>query len=191
MSLCNLGQRYAASGSPLGGEFRVNTVSAGNQYYPGVASDGVGNFVVIWSSADGSDTGVFGKRFASSGVPLGGEFRVNTYTTGIQGRSVLAPSVASDTAGNFVVVWGSDPQDGFFAGVFGQRFDGAGAALGPEFRINSYTTNNQQSPSVGADGAGNFVVVWTSYSQDGSVDGVFGQRFGPILPVELTRFTVE
>jgi hypothetical protein len=191
MSLGIFGQRFAASGSPLGGEFRVISVSAGNLYYPGVASDGVGNFVVIWSSADGSDTGVFGKRFASSGVPLGGEFRVNTYTTGIQGRSVLAPSVASDTAGNFVVVWGSDPQDGFFAGVFGQRFDGAGAALGPEFRINSYTTNNQQSPSVGADGAGNFVVVWTSYSQDGSVDGVFGQRFGPILPVELTRFTVE
>ena len=35
------------------------------------------------------------------------------------------------------------------------------------------------------------LVVWTSYAQDGSVDGVFGQRFGPMLPVELTRFTVE
>ena len=191
MSLGIFAQRFAASGSPLGGEFRVNTVSAGNQYYPDVASDGVGNFVVIWASADGSDTGVFAKRFASSGVPLGGEFRANTYTTGIQGRNVLAPSVASDAAGNFVIVWGSDPQDGFFAGVFGQRFDSAGAALGPEFRINTFTTNNQESPSVSADSAGNFVVVWTSYSQDGSVDGVFGQRFGPILPVELTGFTVE
>ena len=186
-----IARRFAASGVPLGNEFRVNTVTAGNQYYPGVASDGVGNFVVIWGSADGDDTGVFAQRFASSGAPLGGEFRVNTYTTGTQGRSLLRPSVALDAAGNFVIVWGSDPQDGFFAGAFGQRFDSAGAPVGPEFRINTYTTNDQRSPSVAADGAGNFVVVWSSYSQDGSVEGVFGQRFGSIVPVELTRFTVD
>jgi len=186
-----IARRFAASGVPLGNEFRVNTVTAGNQYYPGVASDGVGNFVVIWGSADGDDTGVFAQRFASSGAPLGGEFRVNTYTTGVQGRSLLRPSVALDAAGNFVIVWGSDPQDGFFAGAFGQRFDSAGAPVGPEFRINTYTTNDQRSPSVAADGAGNFVVVWSSYSQDGSVEGVFGQRFGSIVPVELTRFTVD
>jgi len=186
-----IARRFAASGVPLGNEFRVNTVTAGNQYYPGVASDAVGNFVVIWGSADGDDTGVFAQRFASSGAPLGGEFRVNTYTTGVQGRSLLRPSVALDAAGNFVIVWGSDPQDGFFAGAFGQRFDSAGAPVGPEFRINTYTTNDQRSPSVAADGAGNFVVVWSSYSQDGSVEGVFGQRFGSIVPVELTRFTVD
>jgi len=156
-----------------------------------VASDVAGNFVVIWSSADGSDAGVFAQRYASTGAPLGGEFRVNTYTTNNQGRNVLAPSVASDAIGNFVVVWGSDGQDGFFAGIFGQRYASAGTPLGPEFRVNTYTTNDQTQPSVGADGAGNFVVVWNSYAQDGSVDGVFGQRFAPILPVQLTHFTVE
>jgi hypothetical protein len=190
-SLGVFARRFDASGSPLGGQFRVNTVSAGNQYYPDVAADAAGNFVVIWASDDGSDTGVFAQRFASSGVPQGGEFRVNTFTAGIQGRSLLAPSVAADAAGNFLVVWGSDAQDGYYAGVFGQRFDSAGAPLGPEFRVNTYTTNDQLSPSVGADGIGNFVVVWTSVTQDGSVDGVFGQRFAPILPVELTQFTVE
>ena len=190
-SLGIFGRRFAASGAPLSGEFRVNTVTAGNQYYPDVASDVAGNFVVIWSSADGSDAGVFAQRYASTGAPLGGEFRVNTYTTNNQGRNVLAPSVASDAIGNFVVVWGSDGQDGFFAGIFGQRYDSAGTPLGPEFRVNTYTTNDQTQPSVGADGAGNFVVVWNSYAQDGSVDGVFGQRFAPILPVQLTHFTVE
>ena len=50
---------------------------------PSVASDAAGNFVVVWDSADqdGSDVGVFGQRYASSGAPLGPEFRVNTYTT--------------------------------------------------------------------------------------------------------------
>jgi len=35
------------------------------------------------------------------------------------------------------------------------------------------------------------VVVWSSQYQDGSNYGVFGQRYSPILPVELMRFGVE
>jgi hypothetical protein len=30
---------------------------------------------------------------------------------------------------------------------------------------------------VGADGNGQFVVTWTSTSQDGQAAGIFGQRF--------------
>ena len=40
---------------------------------------------------------------ASAAVPSGTEFQVNTYTTNNQ----VFPSVASDSAGNFVVVWQS------------------------------------------------------------------------------------
>ena len=66
-----------------------------------------------------------------------------------------------------------------------------GGPLGPEFRVNTYTTNNQWNPSVAAVASGDFVVVWESDLQDGSGLGVFGQRYRPILPVELTRFRVE
>jgi hypothetical protein len=51
-------------------------------------------------------------------------------------------------------------------------------AVGPEFRVNSYTTNDQGMPSVASDQNGNFVVVWQSLNQDGSSYGVFGQRYG-------------
>jgi hypothetical protein len=77
------------------------------------------------------------------------------------------------------------------AGVFGQRYANTGSPLGPEFRVNSYTTEAQMEPSVSADDAGNFVVVWQSYLQDGSGIGVFGQRYSPIVPVELMHFGVE
>jgi hypothetical protein len=40
--------------------------------------------------------------------PVGSEFQVNTYTTGYQQKS----SVATDSDGDFVVVWGSYGQDG-------------------------------------------------------------------------------
>ncbi len=182
------GQRYASSGAPLGPEFRVNTYTTGYQQNPSVAVDTAGNFVVVWRSyQDGSAVGSFGQRYASSGTPLGPEFRVNTYTTGGQGY----PTVAADTAGNFVVVWRSYSQDGSLFGVFGQRYASGGTPLGPEFRVNTYTTNNQSFSSVAADSFGNFVVVWQSFGQDGSNNGVFGQRFGPIVPVELMEFNVE
>jgi len=184
------GQRYASSGAPDGLEFRVNTYTTDSQYGPSVASDASGNFVVVWTSyQDGYAWGVFGQRYASSGTPLGPEFRVNTHTTRPQRNS----SVVADSSGNFVVVWDSDEQDGYFTGVFGQRYASSGTPLGPEFRVNTYTTSHQYIPSVASDSSGNFVVVWHGYgyTQDGSSFGVFGQRYGRIVPVELMRFTVE
>ena len=47
--------------------------------------------------------------------------------------------MASDSSGNFVVVWMSDSQDGSSDGVFGQRYASSGTPLGPEFRVNTYT----------------------------------------------------
>jgi hypothetical protein len=169
------GQRYASSGAPQGPEFRVNTYTTIAQRNPWVAADSAGNFVVVWHSAqqDGSTYGVFGQRFANSGVPQGLEFRVNTHTTGSQDQA----AVTSDASGNFVVVWTSFAQDGSGRGIFGQRFASSGAALGPEFQVNTYTTLDQVYPSVAADASGSFVIVWGSVGQDGSGAGVFAQRY--------------
>jgi len=166
------GQRYAASGAPLAGEFRVNTYTTGHQSLPSAAVSLSGSFVVVWRSADGSAYGVLGQRFAVSGVPLGPEFRVNTYTAQAQ----TPTGVATDAVGNFVVVWQS-PQDGSLSGVFGQRYAVSGAPVGPEFQVNTYTLDDQVNAAVDMDGAGNFVVVWQSRGQDGSSDGIFGQRY--------------
>src|SRR5207253_720722 len=151
---------------------RVNTYTTSNQFLPSLDLDSLGNFVIAWESdgQDGSDWGVFGQRYASTGAPLGAEFRVNTYTTNYQ----YSPSVAADSSGNFVVVWtGANWQPG----IFGQRYASSGAPLGPEFRVNTYTMSNESVPSVAVGSSGNFVVVWTSFGQDGSLDGIFGQRY--------------
>jgi hypothetical protein len=168
-------------------EFRVNTFTTNIQVFPAVASDSSGRFVVVWQSytQDGSGSGIFGQRYASTGAPLGAEFRVNIYTTNHQG----VPSVASDSAGNFVVTWQSTTQDGSLEGVFAQRYGSTGIPLGGEFRVNTYTTSQQVLASVASDTAGHFVVTWSS--ADGSYDGVFGQRFSIIVPVELEGFCIE
>ena len=171
------GQRFDSAGSPVGSQFQVDTNTTHIQAFPSVAMDNLGNFIVVWDSdPDGGSGGVFGQRFNSAGSPVGSEFQANTYTTGSQG----SPAVAVDGSGNFVVTWNSDGQDGSGGGVFGQRFDSAGSPVGSEFQVNSYTTNSQFVRAVAADGSGNFVVVWGSWGgQDGSLSGVFGQRFSP------------
>ena len=168
-------QRYAGSGAPLGPEFRVNTFTTAYQAFPRAAADGAGGFVVVWGSdaQDGSAYGIFGQRFAPAGVPAGAEFQINTYTTGDQS----GPEVAADLSGTFLVVWQSASQDGSGSGVFAQRFAVSGPPLGTEFRVNTHTTQDQSRPAVGLDGMGHSVVVWQSAGQDGSANGVFGQRY--------------
>jgi hypothetical protein len=116
---------------------------------------------------------VFARRYDPTGFPLGPEFRVNSHTTGQKDR----PAVAMAPDGHFVVVWDSELQDPGQWAVVGQRFDPFGAAIGAEFRVNTFTTGLQYAPAAAADHDGNFAVVWTSQAQDGSGYGVFGQRY--------------
>ncbi len=173
------GRLFAAAGTPLGAPFQINTYTTSSQSRPGVAMDALGDFVAVWSSGqDAGSTGIFGRRFDAAGVPQGGEIQVNSFTTAGQ----MGPSVAADAKGNFVVVWSSMGQDGSDYGIFGRRFDAAGTPLGADFRVNSYTTGRQWFPSVGSDPDGDFVVAWYSVvGQDGSDYGTFGQRFGDLI----------
>jgi hypothetical protein len=60
--------------------------------------------------------------------------------------------------------------------VRGQFFIGDGAPAGPEFQVNSHTTNFQRSPSVAAAGPRSFVVVWRSDNHPDDEDaGVRGR----------------
>jgi S-layer family protein len=168
-------RRYDAAGAPVGAPFQVNTYTSLYQQYADLALDGNGNFVVVWqdeSGEDGSGKGIFGQRYDALGNRRGVEFRVNSYTTLDQQRA----RVASDPAGNFVVTWHSDGQDGSTYGIFAQRYDSLGMPAGPEFQVNTYTTGYQKYPSIAALGSG-FVVVWGGDSALPPGFGVVGQRF--------------
>jgi hypothetical protein len=159
------------AGSASGPDFQVNT-GTGSAGSPAVAGDAAGNFIVVWGSSepvgdDSDGSSIQARRFDSAGNPLSPTFQVNTYTTSNQ----LGPAVGADAAGNFVVVWtsdGSSGDDDDFGSIQARRFDEAGEPLGSDFQVNTYTTERQLGPSVAADSAGNFVVVWYSYASGGS-----------------------
>jgi len=55
------GQRYDSSGSPIGGEFQVNTTISSDQVNASVAMDDQGDYVVVWSGNGINDgDGIFG-----------------------------------------------------------------------------------------------------------------------------------
>ncbi len=157
----------------LGPELAVNTYTTGAQLFPAVAAAADGTFVVVWESSkqDNGGSGIFGQRFNALGAKAGAEFQVNTYTTDRQ----ITPAVAMDSQGDFVVVWNSDGQDGSFAGIYGQRYDAAGAQAGGEFRVNTTTALYQQAPAIAMAPDGKFVVVWCGGY--GPESDVWGQRF--------------
>lgn len=107
------------------------------------------------------------------GVPYGVEFRVNTYTNYDQGF----PQIISLSNGDFVVCWISEIQDGDGCGIYGQIFSPLGEKKESEFRVNTYTENNQWGFRLVSLGQHGFLVCWESSNQDHSGWGVYGQIF--------------
>lgn len=181
-------QLYRSGGTPVGSEFRINSYTTDYQTRPAVAMDADGDFVVVWSSngQDGSSNGIYAQRYSSQGTPLGA-FKVSTYTTGSQHSA----AVSMDADGDFVVTWSSKDQDGSGYGIYAQRYNAVGTPQGSEFKVNSYTTNNQFGPSIAMDQAGNFAITWFSDGQDGSFYGVYAQRYNAAGTPQGTEFRVN
>ena len=121
-------------------------------------------------------------------TPFGIEFVVNSHTPGNQAN----PAACAGADGSVVIVWNSDNQLGASGrDVFGQRYTGTGATAGAEFRVNTYTTGNQDDPKVACSSDGSFVVVWESDGQDGDRKGVFARSFSSAAEPEADEFRVN
>ncbi|CAL7963839.1 hypothetical protein MIDIC_90002 [Alphaproteobacteria bacterium] len=166
------GQMYGANGFSLGSEFKVHSSAS----QPSVASLSDGGFFVAYIGSrtlyDSED--IYGQRYDASGTSVGPELKINTYV----GSTQDYPSVVGLKNGGFIVTWNSFGQDGtpYSRSVYGQEYDASGSALGSEFRVNTYTKNTQDLPSVAGLNGGSFVVTWESF-QDASGYGIYGQRY--------------
>ena len=155
-------------------EFLVSNHPTSHQNKPALAALQNGNLVAVWMSDD-QDTdqwGIFGRLYDNQGTALGNEFKINSHFLDEQSN----PAVAALSDGGFVVVWRSENQDDEDWGIYQQRYDATGNALGGEVLVNSEQDNSQEDPHVAAlDGS--YVVVWESEKQHGPTKEVFLQRY--------------
>lgn len=185
-----LAQGSAASGGNV--QLTVSGVTPGQQLYLRAYSDttvfGTGRYALamnfglgllpavplpITSVLNGAVLNVLGGQANHDSH----ENQVNNTNTGAQQTFAESPqAVAMDANGNYVVVWGSQGQDGSGWGVYGQRYDMNGDSRGNEFQINTTTTGDQTEPTVAMDPSGNFVVAWQS-NQNSVSWSIYAQRY--------------
>ena len=110
-----------------------------------------GGYVVIWHG--NYEGAVFAQRYDAYGNALGSETRVNTTA-----ETAELPVVAALSDGGYVVIWIGD--DGFSDGIYAQRYDASGTALGSETIVNTTKVNQQTFPAVAALSDGGYVVTW-------------------------------
>ena len=179
--LGGFGQRFDASGQRLGGEFAL-APGGGLGVRPSMVTAPEGGFVAAWMDGDGNGDGVLARRFDGQGNPQGPAFVVNQDTANQQ----FFPWATGNTSGDFTVAWTSYTPAAAGFDMKAARFDASGQRRGSDFLVNTYTQGdqyvNRYAPTLASDPAGNFVVVWTSLGQDGSSYGVFGQRYGGLVP---------
>jgi hypothetical protein len=76
-----------------------------------------------------------------------------------------------------LVTWASRDQDAIGLGVYGQNYNATGARIDVEFRLDTTVAKDQSQPAVVASTLGAVIAAWTSKDQDGSLEGMYGQRF--------------
>ncbi|AEJ02662.1 Hemolysin-type calcium-binding region [Nitrosomonas sp. Is79A3] len=170
-------QRYDANGVPQGSEFKVDTYTAIDQmdgeWWPSITALTNGGFVVSWTSYNqdgryGYD--IYAQRYDASGAAQGGEFMVSTTTTG----GGLDSSMTALTDGGFVVTWSIPFSPG---GIYAQRYDSNGVALGSQFQVGSDTFVYGSRSSITTLTNGGFVVAWESTDPEDGSRSIYAQRY--------------
>ena len=185
------GRRFNADGAASGDEFQVNQFTLNNQRSPAVAALPTGGFVVAWISElqrTQSSVDVFARVFNADGSPVAGEFPVNGSTTNVCAN----PSIAAVPNGGFAVAWsqrdlatGNSSASQFDTSkiggfnvnnwdVWARSYGPSGAANGTPIRLNTFTYGDQYAPKLSAFGQ-TYLACWSSFGQDGVMEGVFGQ----------------
>ena len=94
------------------------------------------------------------------------------------------PAVASDSQGDYVVVWDRylDQEESRAEVVF-RKYKSGDKPITARREVNQYRTGWQHEHDVAMNGAGLFAVAWTSNDQDGSSTGVYARLYAGRKPV--------
>lgn len=161
--------------SPGGNDYFIAGALVGDQAGP-QAAVGTNGGVLVWSDngVDGrtNGLGISAVRLTAGLVKSGNIFRVNSILADDQEK----PQVSLLQNGGAAIVWQGGKLG--FQKIF-VRFLNATSTnfIAADVRVNTYTNSFQINPVVATLTNGTVVVIWASDGQDGSYQGIYGQRF--------------
>jgi len=159
---------FDKTASPRGGEFLVNTTTAGLQRRPALTAVKGGGWLAVWQGqgATAKDAHVYGQFLGGGGSFIGPEFRISQ---GV-GPTQISPAVAQLASGNFMVAW-TDWKDPFPIGVFSVELDKLGNAVGDEMEVNTRPIGSQVRTALATLGA-NVLIPWEGFTDSDSHPGI-------------------
>lgn len=156
---------------------------AGSDQEPEVATDGAGNWVVVWYSPDtlggtiGSDNDILFARSSDDGATWSATAALNSHAATDSGSDAF-PRLMTDGAGTWIATWNSSDDLGGTIGtdtdVLFARSTDAGATWSAAAPLNTTAASDtglDGGCSIATDGAGNFVAVWYSTEDLGGTIG--------------------
>ncbi len=166
---------FAKSLTPVGGEFPINKVTAGNQHWPS-AVESNDEWLVLWAQElNDTSQDIRFRKFNKEGKPVAGaaERRANQNTEGSQS----APDAVGLDGGRLAIAWEAEGVDGSDTGVALRLFGLDLSPEGAEIQVNQWVPQMQEAPTVGfAAGAKTIAVAWTSFGQE-EVEDVYARVF--------------
>jgi hypothetical protein len=201
LSFEQLGDRRLLSGDGFGPEYFANSTTVGEQLTgdlpansssplpdwqsaeKSITTDAAGNTVVVWSDKGN----IVGQRFDFSGNRIGGEFPISARSRAIgTNRNAV---VASDAAGELVVVWESTAYES--AGIYMRRFNRFGHATSVEEIL---IAAGGSQPSVARAANGNVAIAYASSATNRGTEGqltgsaIVSPSFPSEIFLELIRY---
>ncbi len=183
-----LAQIFDASGSPVGGEIRLDVMARLTSDTASLTALVGGGFLATWTHYATNGVGdIRARYFSEVGVPLTDVFGVAVSAP----YSQKVPMSAELTDGSVVIVWQQFEAGVEYYNIYSQRFDELGQAISEAAVVNTFNSTAQVRPSVTPLKGGGYVVIWQSDGQDGGRNGIYGQRFSAAGQAQGLEFLVN
>jgi Ca2+-binding RTX toxin-like protein len=181
------GQRYSASGQPVGTELHLNSTQGGSPTWVSVAATVGDGFVITFQAGSFANAEIYAQRYDGANSPSSALFAVNTTSPNEQ----FNPHVTALDNGALLFTWDTQAFD-VYQEVRGRIYTSDGQALGNDFSIApmSATIRNGLSAITSLPGGG-FVVTWQQAANGGDNYEIVGQRFTSNGTATGAEFTVN
>ena len=165
---------FDIDGTAVSGRSRVNSSTTGNQMHAAVAASDDRFVVTYMSEVSGQDESeIHGRVTLANGAWVMSSMVVHS----LIGSHMAHPDVATTVSNDYTFTWQVESLDGDRNGIYTASYNNSYTQTVVPTQVNTTTTGNQQEPRIAMDEYGEFMIVWSSFNQDGDHYGIFGQRF--------------